>query len=99
MTDRTGKLARMRLQLSEFDLIVVHQAAVKHPRADALSRMPTTGMDESPLEDNVQILVIVKTQSEEGKTETDTKVWHRISCIDDMESVKAAFSESLQVSD
>lgn len=56
MTDNSGKLACWRLRLVEFELDAVHRAGVKHQAADAVSRLPTTGIDDTPLHDDVQVL-------------------------------------------
>lgn len=45
LSDSTGRFARWRLCLSEFEFDVVHKAGVKHQAADALSRLPATGAD------------------------------------------------------
>lgn len=58
MTDATGKLARWRLKLSEFKLGVLHRAGIKHEAADALSRLPATGNNETPSRDDDTILDI-----------------------------------------
>lgn len=50
MADDTGKLARWRLPLSEFDSEVVHQARIEHQAAN-----------ESPLKDDVPILAVTET--------------------------------------
>lgn len=56
MTDATGKLARFCLRLSELSFEVVPQADVKHQAADAIFCLPTTGIYEHLLEDNVPVL-------------------------------------------
>ena len=58
MADATGKLARWRLRLAEYEFDVVHRAGVKHQAADALSRLPTDGEDKAPLDDEIPVLVI-----------------------------------------
>lgn len=78
MTDQTGKLARWRLQLSELDYQNFHQANVKHKAADALSRLPTNGMDKSPLEDHVPVLTITEEPPEAKRTNMDENFWHSL---------------------
>lgn len=65
--DATGNLARWRIRLSAVDSVVVHRAGVEHHAADALSALPTTKMDESPLEDDVPLLTIAEAQPKEKK--------------------------------
>lgn len=60
MTDGAGKLARWPVRLPELDFKIVHRARVKHEAADALSRLLTTGMCESPLEANIPEVTITK---------------------------------------
>lgn len=68
MKDATGKLARWRLRLPEFDFEVFHWAYLKHQAAHALFRRPTTRMDKSPLEDNIHVLTITNAQLEREKS-------------------------------
>lgn len=70
------RLARRRLGLLESDFKVVHWAGIKHQVAGALSRLPTTAMDKSLLQDDVPVLMITKAQSEGESIETDAKIWH-----------------------
>lgn len=53
MADATGKLARWRLRLLEYDYEIQHRPGVKHQAADALSRVRTDGGDETELDDEV----------------------------------------------
>ena len=53
IADVSGRLARWRLRLSEFDFEVVHRPGVKHQAADALSRMQTNGEDASRMDDEI----------------------------------------------
>lgn len=75
MTEATGKLVRWHLRLSEFDFEVVHWGGVKHEAAEALSRLEKTGMEKSPLEDDIPVLTITEVQPEEENILTGTKFW------------------------
>lgn len=43
-------------------LQVVHRMGIKHNATEALSRLPTPGMEKSALEDEVQVLMEAKGQ-------------------------------------
>lgn len=58
MTEATGKPARWRLRLTEFEIDIVHRAGVKRKAADALSRLNTKGVDCPPMVDEVPVLAI-----------------------------------------
>lgn len=58
LADSTGRLAPLRLRLSEFDLNVIHHAGIMHQATDALSRLSNIVKDESPLEDGLLHLTI-----------------------------------------
>lgn len=58
MTIAKKKLARWQSKLLEFEFVVVHWAAIKHQAANALSRLPTTGNDDTLLNDDIPILTI-----------------------------------------
>lgn len=55
--------------MSELDFEAVNWAGVEHQVADSLSRRSTTGMDESPLEDDVTVLRITEVHPEVEKTD------------------------------
>ncbi|NJR72360.1 MAG: hypothetical protein HC782_04920 [Gammaproteobacteria bacterium] len=38
----------------------MHRAGVKHQAADALSRLPKTGADTTPLEDDLPLMAVEK---------------------------------------
>lgn len=52
ITDSAKRPARGRLKLSEFKFDVVQRAGIKQPAVDALTRINTSGKDESPSEDD-----------------------------------------------
>lgn len=58
LTDNTGKLARCRLRLSEFDADVVQRAGAVQQTADALSRLQTSSEDDKLHEGNLLLLDI-----------------------------------------
>lgn len=62
MSDATGKMEIWRLRLSELELDVVHRAGVKHQAAEALSRLPFSGDDETTIEDEIPLLWVENTQ-------------------------------------
>ena len=58
LADASGRLQRWRLRLADFEYDIVHRAGVKHQAADALSRLPTNGTDQHPLDDGIPTLAI-----------------------------------------
>ncbi len=55
--DPSGRLARWRLLLSEFEYVIDYRLARVHQVPDALSRIPTTGLDQMEYEDDLPCLV------------------------------------------
>lgn len=98
MRDAIRKLVR-RLRLSQFSFEVVRQTEIKNQVMDTLSSLPTNGMDDSILEDDVPVLKIAKVQTERKKTKADTKIGHSLPCDDGIATVKPALPEVLQVLD
>ena len=52
-TDVSGRLARWRLRLSEFSFSVEYKKGLKNTIADAMSRLATTGLDDTPIDDEI----------------------------------------------
>lgn len=53
-----GKVARWCHRLPEYKLEVVHRLGAKHQAADALSRLQTNRLEESPVDDDIPVLAI-----------------------------------------
>lgn len=64
MTDTPGRPDRWRLRFSEFEFQDVHLFSVKQQATDVSSRLATTEMDKSPLDDDLPVLMIAEAQSE-----------------------------------
>lgn len=60
-TEATGKLARWRLRVQEFEYDTLHRPGIIHRAPDALSRLPTNGHDTNPLNDEVPVFTISDT--------------------------------------
>lgn len=71
MTDGEGKLARLRLRLSQLDIQAVPLAGRKHQAADASLSLPTARADGSLVKEGVPVSTIINTLLEWGKTETN----------------------------
>lgn len=62
MTEVTENLARSRLRLILLDFEGFHRAGLRHQAADALTRLQTIEMQETPLEEDVSVLEITEEQ-------------------------------------
>jgi len=51
-----ARINRWRLQLSEYNYEIRHEPGKDHKVADALSRLPTEGLDTSPLDEDIPVL-------------------------------------------
>jgi len=60
LTTATGRLLRWRLRLAEFDLEVKYKKGANHRLPDALSRIPTTGLDEKELDDDIPCFLLAQ---------------------------------------
>lgn len=67
LTNSTGKMARWRLRLSEFELDVVYRTVIKHQATDALLRLKTNRDDRMQVEDCNMVLCIHSSPPEEEK--------------------------------
>lgn len=55
IADTTGKLARRRLRLSEFQFHVLHSAKIRYKVTDVLSPLRFNVVDKPPLHDNIPV--------------------------------------------
>jgi len=53
-----ARINRWPLRLSEYTYKIRHKPGKDHKVADALSRLPTEGLDSSPLDDDIPVLAI-----------------------------------------
>jgi len=53
-----ARINRWRLRLSEYTYEIRHKPDKDHEVADALSRLPTEGLDSTPLEEDIPVLAI-----------------------------------------
>jgi len=61
LTAATGRLLRWRLRLAEFDFEVKYKKRANHHLPDALSRIPTTGLDQKELDDGIPCFLLDQT--------------------------------------
>lgn len=57
----------MRLRLAEFDYELKHKPGRWHHVPDALSRLPTDGRDETPLDVEVPVLAVTRSTGDPKK--------------------------------
>lgn len=96
---RSRKRARWCLWLSIFYFETFYRAVVKHRAADTLTLLPTTGKDESPIEDYVTVSMNLEVQRDRQKTGTNANNWHGSHDNEGLIAVKQAMPEFLQASD
>ena len=60
MTTATGRLLRWRLRLAELDFEVTYKKGSNHYIPDALSRIPTTGLDQKELDDDIPCFLLAQ---------------------------------------
>jgi len=53
-----ARINRWRLRLSEYTYEIRHEPGKDHKVADALSRLPTEGLDSTPLDEDIPVLAI-----------------------------------------
>lgn len=66
------RLTGWRIRLSEFTYQIKHKPGKDHKMADALSRLPTDGLDTTPLDDQIPVLAVT-TRSAQALTERNPK--------------------------
>ena len=57
LSDATGRLQRWRLRLQQFEYVINHCPGVQHRAADAVSRLATTGLDQTEIDDDLSVLM------------------------------------------
>ena len=58
LSDATGRLQRWSLRLQQFEYVINHRPGVQHRAADALSRLATTGLDQTEIDDDLPVLMV-----------------------------------------
>lgn len=64
LADISGKLARWRSRLLEFDLEVVHRTVIKQKAPDTVSRVKSEGTDKRSLDKRLLVLMTGKTEEQ-----------------------------------
>jgi len=60
LTTATGRLLRWRLRIAEFDFEVKYKSGANHHLPDALSRIPTTGLEQKELDDDIPCFLMAQ---------------------------------------
>ena len=55
---RNARINSWRLRLSEYTYEIRHKPGKDHKVADALSRLPTEGLDSTPLDEDIPVLAV-----------------------------------------
>jgi hypothetical protein len=58
LKDLSGRLARWRLRLAEFDFEIQYRPGIENSVADGCSRVPTTGGDMADVDDDIPCFVV-----------------------------------------
>lgn len=66
-SNASGRITRWRLRLAEFDYELQHKPGRFHHVPDALSRLPTEGRDETPLDVEVPVLAVTRSKGDPQK--------------------------------
>lgn len=80
--DLTGRLARWRFGLLKIEFYVDYCTGMKHEAADALLPLATSGRNESPLKDELSLLVFDQFVNENISYSTVHSNDHRVANID-----------------
>ena len=70
LADASGRLARWRLRLLEYEFDIQYNPGREHHLADAMSRLPTGGGDVAEIEDEIPCFAVVEDPEEES-TDSD----------------------------
>jgi len=70
-----GRINQWRLRLSEYNYDIHHKPGKDHKVADALSRLPTEGLDTSPLDGDILVLA-VETRASDALKEASPEEAH-----------------------
>jgi len=60
LTTATGRLLHWHVRLAEFDFEVQYNRGANHHLPDALSRIPTTGLDQKELDDDIPCFLLAQ---------------------------------------
>lgn len=102
LADATGRLARWRLRLSEFDVDVRHRAGIKHQAADVHSRLTNTEKDQASIKDNSPIAVLETTSENKASMQPvlhkttlldEASIWAVAKVIEDNDTTKEKHSQ------
>lgn len=95
---RHRKLVICCLRLPDFELKVVHRVEISYQTVNMIYRLSAIGIDKYPLEDDVLVLRITRTQAEGKPTKTKTRIWRSVLSNDGMDTIKTGLLDVLQVS-
>jgi transposase InsO family protein len=79
LKDPSGRLARWRLRLAEYNFEIIYRPGIKNSLADGCSRLKSSGSDKAPCDDAVPCFVVSEATDTDSERPRNDLEWNRIS--------------------